>query len=57
MKTLALVLFLFATTSLFTQATAGLGGLSADPVVVQFPNHPMQAFQQGMGQHQEIMEA
>ncbi len=57
MKTLALVLCLFASTSLLAQASAGTGALSADPVVIQFTGHPTRALQQGMADHQDIMES
>jgi len=57
MKTLAFVLCLFASTSLLAQASVGTGALSADPVVIQFNGHPTRALQQGMADHQDILES
>ncbi len=41
----------------FGQAGGAVGsGISAEPIVYEFQSHPGRALQQGMGQHQDIME-
>jgi mRNA degradation ribonuclease J1/J2 len=55
MKTTLFVLCLFFATAAFGQASAGTGALSNEPVVIEFTSHPAHAFQQAMGQEQNLL--
>lgn len=55
MKLTFLLLCVLCATAAFGQATAGGAVLSAEPQIVELPNHPAQATQQAMGIEQNLL--